>query len=77
MTAALVLHESVSIITSMDIQLNMNYRGGAGAALAGASGSGQVYGHAVVGCEDADGCGRVLRHQGVDLGVGAPRVVVE
>jgi hypothetical protein len=30
-----------------------------------------------VGCEDADGCRRVLRHQGVDLGIRAPRVVVE
>ena len=27
--------------------------------------------------EDADGCRRVLRHQGVDLGIGTPWVVVE
>jgi len=47
------------------------------ATLAGAYRSGQVHDHAVVGGEDADGRGRVLRHQGVDLGVRAPRVVVE
>jgi len=37
----------------------------------------QVHDHAVVGCENADGCRRVLRHQGVDFGIGAPRVMVE
>ena len=37
----------------------------------------KVHDHAVAGGEDADGRGRVLRHQGVDLGVRAPRVVVE
>ncbi len=39
--------------------------------------SGQVHHHAVMGCEDADGCCRVLRHEGVDLGIGTPWVVVE
>ena len=37
----------------------------------------QVHDHAIVGCENADGCRRVLRHQGVDFGIGTPRVVVE
>ena len=37
----------------------------------------QVHDHAIVGCENADGCRRVLRHQGVDFGIGTPRVVVK
>jgi hypothetical protein len=37
----------------------------------------QVHDHAIVGCENADGCRRVLRHQDVDFGIGTPRVVVK
>ena len=40
-------------------------------------GSWQVHDHAIVSCEDADGCRRVLRDEGVDFGIGTPRVVVK
>ena len=37
----------------------------------------QVHDHAIMGCENVDGCRRVLCHDGVDFGIGAPRVVVK